>query len=555
MERKIVVIGLDGATFDIINPLINQGRLPVIASLISEGASGNLESTLPPISAPAWTSFFTGMNPGKHGIFHFIIRKPDGNGFLLCNSRDIQSQTIFSNISATGKTIGTINIPMTYPPEEINGFMVSGIPVPPESRDYIYPHDLLKEIDNYVVDDDFSSMNNRHESVKEELDHYAHLLERLIKIEDLRVKTALHLMEKHPSDVFIVVLTLIDRVQHYFWKFMDKGHAGYTEEGAERFGRVILDCYEKMDKALGEIIASSGKDTTFIIMSDHGAGPHYSDFHVNKWLMDTGYLKMKPCPRPIISKSNISRIMTRLGLGNISKILPARINFFPVPVPKIKKIRDAEDIKWHETRAYSALYGISVNLKGRESQGIVEPGDEYDNIIKELKENLYQLADPKTKEKIVDKIAAGNEIYAGHYSKQGPDLLFQVKGMSCLPSDRHDADSWFENIQNHVISGTHRMNGIFIMKGDGVIKNTLIQNLQIIDIAPTLLYLLNLPVPADMDGKVMADAFFQEFLKLNKIQISDDLSDKNRRKKENTSYSPEEESALRETLKKLGYLS
>ena len=559
MGRKLVVIGLDGATFDIIKPLINEGKLPVIASLISEGVSGELQSTLPPISSAAWTSFLTGMNPGKHGIFHFLVRRPNGYGFLLCNSQDIRAQTIFSSISAEGKTIGAINIPITYPPEEINGFIVSGIPVPPSARDYTYPSSVLgdinKEIGDYTVDYDFSSMNNHHNVSVDDLEKYEQLLESLKEIEDRRLKTALHLMKSHPSDAFMVVLTLIDRVQHYFWRFMDKRHAGYTEEGARRFGRVILDCYEKMDEALGVIVESSGKDTTFIIMSDHGAGPHYSNFYVNKWLADMGWLRMKACPRLVVGRSNIQRVLTRLGLGRISKKLPASLNSFPVLFPKIKRVRDFEDIKWSKTRAYSALYGISVNLKGREDRGVVEPGDEYNKIVEELKALLCQLVDPQTGETLVEEVFEGNQIYAGPYSKQGPDLLFQMKGISCVPSDHYNAASWFETRVNHAISGTHRMNGIFVMKGEGIIKTCELRNLQITDVAPTMLYLLQVPIPKDMDGRVMVQAFTPEFLKQNDIRFSEDLPGEKPPMEGSTPYSAEEEHALKEFLKGLGYLN
>ena len=559
MERKLVVIGLDGATFDIINPLIKEGKMPVIASLISEGVSGELESTLPPISSAAWTSFFTGMNLGKHGIFHFLIRKPDGDGFSLGNSQDIQARTIFSNISAKGKTISAINIPITYPPQEINGFMVSGIPVPSNARDFTYPRSLLgdinREIGDYTVDGDFSSMNNHHNVPVDDFRNYEDLLEKLKEIECQRLKASLFLMETHPCDAYVVVLTLLDRVQHYFWRFMDKRHAGYTEEGARRFGRVILDCYEKMDEAIGEIIKSSGKNTMFIIMSDHGFGPQYSDFHVNKWLKDTGWLKMKACPRLVMRRSNVQRVLTKLGLERVSRKLPASINSFAVFVPKIKKINDFHDIEWSKTRAYSALFGISVNLKGRENRGVVEPGNEYHKVLEELKARLHQLVNPQTGETLVEKVFESNEIYTGPCAKQGPDLLFQIKGISCVPSDNYNAASCFETRVNHAISGTHRMNGIFIMNGEGVRKTDELQNLHITDVAPTMLYLLQVPIPKEMDGRVIVEAFTPEFLGKNDIEFSEGSYSEKGERQEGSPYSAEEEHALKESLKGLGYLS
>ena len=553
--KKIVVIGLDAATFDIIKPLINEGKLPVIASLLSEGVSGELQSTFPPISGPAWASFLTGMNPGKHGIFDFVIRRSDGKGFLLSNSQDIQTPTIFSNISAEGMTVGAINIPMTYPPEKINGFMVSGIPVPPGARDYTYPRSLLEDIGDYTVDYDFSFMNNHHNVPTDDIGKYEHLFENLKKIEDCRLKTALHLMKTYPCDVFVVVLTLIDRVQHYFWRFMDKRHAGYSEEGARRLGRVIRDCYEEMDKAIGKLMTSVCTDTTFIIISDHGAGPHYSDFYVNKWLKDTGWLAMKACPRLILNRSNIQRVLIKLGLERVSKKLPASVNSLPILIPRIKREMDFNDIEWSKTRAYSAFYGVSINLRDREYQGLVQQGYEYNKFVQEIKTRLQQLVDPQTGETLVEKILEGNEIYTGPYSKQGPDLLFVMKGMSCIPSNSYTARSWFENRVNHATSGTHRMNGIFIMKGKGVKKIDELQNLHITDVAPTMLYLLQVPIPSDMDGRVITEAFTSEFLSENRIRFTDLSSGERGTKERRTLYSDKEEEALKESLRGLGYLS
>ncbi|NWF52534.1 MAG: alkaline phosphatase family protein [Nitrospirae bacterium] len=557
MKNKVIVIGLDGATFDIIKPLINEGKLPVIASLLSKGASAELQSTLPPISGPAWTSFLTGMNPGKHGVFHFLTRRSDGNGFLLCSSHDIKTPTIFDYISAEDKTIGSINIPMTYPPPKVNGFIVSGIPVPPQAKDYTYPYELYEDIKmhvgDYTIDYDFSSMNKKVDSILDEIERYRYLAENLMDIEERRLKTGLFLMNKYPCDLFVIVLTLLDRVQHYFWRFMDKRHAGYSDIGAKEFGRVIHNCYEKIDKAIGEIISSSSDNTTFIVMSDHGSGPHYSDFHINKWFIDIGWLQMKSCPRVILNRSNIKRILTKLGFKKLSEKLPPSLNSLSIFIPKVKRENDFIDIVWSKTLAYSAFYGISINLKGREERGIIEPGEEYQKLIEVLKARLYQLIDPRTGEPLIENILEKNEIYSGPFSDQGPDILFLTKDLNCIPSDSYTAHSWYEIRVNHATSGTHRMNGIFIMKGKGIKNTEELQNLKITDIAPTILYLLHAPIPKGMDGRLITEAFTPQFLNENKIKFTDiELGYKKERR---SFYSAQEEEMLKESLKGLGYMS
>jgi predicted AlkP superfamily phosphohydrolase/phosphomutase len=450
------------------------------------------------------------------------------------------------------RTAGAINIPMTYPPLKVNGFMVSGIPVPHQAKDYTYPNNLYEDIKKcvgeYTIDFDFSSMNE-----SDEIERFRYLAENLIDIEGRRLKTGLFLMNKYPCDFFVIVLTLLDRVQHYFWRFMDKKHAGYSDEGAKQFGRVIYNCYERMDKAIGKIISSSTDNTTFIVISDHGSGPHYSDFHINKWLIDIGWLKIKSCPRIILNRSNIKRILTKLGLKKLSEKLPPYLNSLTIFIPKIKRKNDFTDIVWSKTLAYSAFYGISINLKGREKGGIIDPGEEYQKLIKELKARLYQLINPQSGEPLIENILERNEIYSGPFSDQGPDILFLTKDLNCIPSDSYTAHSWYETRINHATSGTHRMNGIFIMKGKGVKKAVELQNLQITDIAPTILYLLHVPIPRDIDGRVITEAFTPQFLSENIIKFTDIKSGVKKEKR--SSYSIHEEEMLKESLKGLGYLS
>ncbi len=139
MSPKILVIGLDSATFDVIQPLINQSKLPNLQKLMANGIWGELQSTYPPITPAAWTTFMTGKNPGKHGIFHFVKRKPNSYDVRFCTAKDIHEQTLLDLFAQHGWKVGSVNMPMTYPPLETNGYVVAGVPVPPTGAHAPHP--------------------------------------------------------------------------------------------------------------------------------------------------------------------------------------------------------------------------------------------------------------------------------------------------------------------------------------------------------------------------------------------------------------------------------
>ena len=122
---KLLIIGIDGATLDLILPWVESEHLPTIGRLIKSGVHGDLASTLPPVTSPAWPTFMTGCNPGKHGVFDFI--QPTGSDFSLVNATKIKQPTIWQRLSSAGYRVGVLNVPVTYPPKPLNGFMISGI--------------------------------------------------------------------------------------------------------------------------------------------------------------------------------------------------------------------------------------------------------------------------------------------------------------------------------------------------------------------------------------------------------------------------------------------
>jgi predicted AlkP superfamily phosphohydrolase/phosphomutase len=269
-DPKVVIIGLDAATWTLIRPWIAEGGMPNLARLMKAGVSGKLESILPPITPPAWTSFMTGKNPGKHGIFNFVEAEQGAYAMNYINASSRRSPTIWKLLNNAGFTVGTMNIPFTYPPEKLNGFQISGLDTPSETSPYIHPAKLKQEFDHHgikILHDirylGFMSTDERRDQVLAEMQ----------KVDEQWTNAALYLLENHPQDVIMFVFMSIDTVQHYFWQYMDRSHFLHNVISETRFQDAVLNVYERLDAATGRLIEKLPADTTIFVVSDHGGGP------------------------------------------------------------------------------------------------------------------------------------------------------------------------------------------------------------------------------------------------------------------------------------------
>lgn len=520
MKTRVLIIGLDGATPQLVFPWAKEGKLPNLSKLIENGTSGNLRSTIPPMTAPAWTSFMTGKNPGKHGIYHFIEYQHKTYDYRIISSRDIKSKTLWGILSVSGKKVGVMQVPITFPPENVNGFVVSeGLTTPGQDSNFTHPKELKEELQH-----DFKFKLTTTEKYYEGNEDA--FIDDLSSVEERKAKATLHLMKKYDWDFFAVVYANIDAMQHFFWKYMDATHPGYNPEEAKKYGDAILNFYQKLDGIVGDMLKIVDEDTTVIVMSDHGFGPLYKELHLNKWLKDRGLLKLKEkkdtsAVRYWLSRSGLTRemmymLLVKCGLEKLTNIMP----------DKLKKSMPSHytpsEVDWQRTRAYSlATHGMMyINLKGRNPDGIVEPGEEYEKLRDYIIKELLRLKDPETGKNIVDAVFKSNELYYGQGINKAPDL-FVLTDMTYHNIGRLDdnlikpawkldeADSSGKlsllNKQRSLGSGNHRINGILVMKGKNIKKNTKIENAEIVDIAPTVLHLMGVHVPEDMDGKVLKD--------------------------------------------------
>lgn len=509
---KVLVIGLDGATWDVIVPWAKEGKLPILARLLREGAYGDLTTVIPPMTAPAWTSFMTGVNPGKHGIIDFVQRRQGSYAIAPVNASHRRARSLWDIAGAAGRVVGAINVPITYPPEPVNGFMVSGL-LTPDGAPYTYPPDLADELDRAV---DGYRIHMKPTYSRGNLDEF---LDDLPVLTRKQVDAVRYLMGSRKWDLVSLVLRSSDGVQHAACHATDPAHPLYTRQHAERYGSAILDVYRQIDAHVGELLALLDDDTMLVLMSDHGYGPLHQFIYVNNWLMRWGLLRVRRAPlsrlrwlafRLGLSPVEIYDVLLRLGLGSLKGAVTKGKNRGLLSTLFLS----FADVDWSRTTAYAVGNGgqVFVNLRGREPQGIVEPGAEYERVVDEIIERLAEIADPKTGKPIELDIYRRDELYTGECVDLLPDIVFLPHDLKRMPFGEYEFGSNKLIGPSWSISGTHRMNGIVAFWGPGVRPGHKLHGAQIVDLAPTILTLLDVEIPSTMDGRVLSEAFEEDTL-------------------------------------------
>lgn len=484
MSAKVLVIGLDGATFDVINPLMDDGCLPNLARLRAEGVTAPLQSTEPPSSAPAWTSCRTGVNPGKHGLFNFWQHA--NYEWIFMDSSDLQVPAVEHILSRYGKRVCTVNVPLTYPPQPVNGIVIAGLPTPGRESDFIYPVEVRAElkarVGEYPVD---GLPDPGSESLADVFERYRehHLGRRAV---------AHYLLDSEPWDYFMVVFTLLDKVQHTFWREREQWLKSDPDnsplsEDARYLGTVIDRCYKLMDETVGLLLTKAGDNATVLAISDHGFGPCRNEVYPNVWLRNEGYLRVK-----LGHKLWARQIRWVCRDGSL------------IPYPLVEIGPPRRRIAWPRTRAFGSLYvesrAIRLNLEGREPQGVVRQGREAQRMLQVLADGFLALKMPDGRP-MFKHISRPEEIYDGPFTSQAADLLLEPNDPSTRVLGKFTVPEVFHPLtEARTSTGNHRSVGILYARGHKLDANTLLDQPHIMDIAPTILQALDIPVPQYMDG-------------------------------------------------------
>jgi len=546
--RRILVIGLDGMTLDLVDPWIED--LPNLKALRESGVCCSLLSTYPPLTTPAWASFMTGKSPGNHSIYEFFRRRSNGYSQELNTFPDLREVTLWELLSHGGKSMGVVNVPFTYPPPRLaKGFFISGLLTPFGATDFAYPPSILEELEER-----FGPYQLHHNEKSPQ-----RLIDELYKILQYRFQTTLYLMREKEWDFFMVHFYGTDIVQHEFWHLCDRTHPQFTEDEFKRYGNVTLGYFKRVDAMVGRLVTEAGNQTSVIVMSDHGFGKITKFFNVNLWLHRLGLLKFRKSAgarlklalfKLGITYLNASRVVLTLNVAKKGMEMghDGRQEF------SRQVFLSFDDVDWTRTQTYSmGNYGqIFVNLKGREPQGIVD-ATEKEALLSYIEEELHQVLDPETGTPVVDQVLRREDIYTGKYAGASPDLMFTTRdwhykamGWADFPSA-----SLFDPVVGTM--GHHRVNGLLMAKSPGIIKQDMTpKEARIEDLAPTLLHLSGLPVPEDMDGRVLLELFEEDFLQTNPVRRIPQVQME--RSPVEGAYSEKEEAELKRHLENLGYI-
>lgn len=551
-KTKLLIIGLDGATFDLLRPWAEQGHLPNIARLMDSGVTGNLESTMPPVTSPAWPSFMTGKNPGRHGVFDFI--RPNAGSFEMVNATQIDGKLMWELLGDAGHSVGVLNVPITYPPRKVDGYMVPGL-LSPDQGITTYPPDLLKpwraELGRYRITPDV-----QYSAGKE--DEFINDIHKLI---DTQLRYALRLIEEHPTDVLMMHFLASDTASHALWRFMDKTHPRHEAHHND----ALLNVYKHLDDAIQHLISNFHSPTSslpptarfasrnVIIMSDHGFGALHRTVNLNMLFLKAGLMHLKPKVmthlRHFLFKHGLTpkgvyRALEKVGLHNIT----ARVSR-QVRNSVVDKFLSFDDVDWSRTLAYSMGHvgQVYLNLEGREPAGLVKPAD-YKATRQKVIDVLKTLLDPDTGEPLVERIILREEAASGPYLERAPDLHLILDGYRAIAFPLFATDGKIITQQIRGDSGSHRLHGIFIAAGPAFAQGT-IDDARIIDLAPTILHMLNVAVPDDMDGRVLANALAPD-LRARSVETSTGVEHVS----EQVDLTPEQQAVVEERLRALGYL-
>jgi predicted AlkP superfamily phosphohydrolase/phosphomutase len=554
-DPRIFIIGLDAATWDLLKPWTEAGELLNLAGLIRKSANGDLQSSIPPLTPPAWTSFMTGCNPGKHGIYNFMERREGGYGMRYSNAGSRKAR----------HSTGVVNVPFTYPPEALEGFQVSGMDTPSAQSAFVHPPELREELEREVGR---LGLEIRYLGAMSTDERRDAVLEGMRKLDEQWTRVALHTLEKHPCEVMMVTFMSIDTVQHYFWHYMEAGHFLHDPKGAARYGEAIKDVYRRLDASVGRILERLPEDCTVLVVSDHGGGPVADRVvYLNRYLAELGLLAYKDGAGGGLEQRVTRRIYeaVRGALGSDQKKWLA--HQFPVLRERMENAATSfANIDWKRTKAYCSevlAYPPSVflNMKGLCPEGTVEEG-EREELIELLIGKLGELKDPRDGSAMIPRVYRREEVFHGEWAGQGPDLVldwWSGAGFSASPSLVEEMGEPVVRIRERAPmkepewSGTHRLHGILIGSGPAIQAGAKIEGARLMDLMPTILYLMDVKIPGGLDGRVLTEMVKPEYLREHPVKTEQGVS-KGIEGSQSTPYSAEEAAEVEERLKALGYV-
>jgi len=473
MTSRVLLIGLDGATMNMIKAGVSSGKLPTFKRLMERGAWGELKSSIPPLSPPAWSSIFTGVNPGKHGIYNFVKHRKDSKALTPISSRDLRLEPVWKILSRRGKRCIMMNMPFAYPLEPVNGVLIAGLGAPSRDSDFTFPKQwrelILRMFPDYDVD------------FNEDLilqEGFTKHLSKIDRVSNANIQLYKYLLQSEQWDFFAAVFRTLDVVQHY-----------------TREKEVLLQYYQLFDEVLKHTLESV-RDAWIIVCSDHGFRDVHTDVYVNNWLETLGLLKVR---RHLLARAGLTAerfqlILASLGFRHLIWSLkrgPLLHKLLRV-VPS-EKLGFYASVDWEKTKAYYLGNAGGMILLNKEIVKTEERNDVVQRVVREAGD----LTDPKTGRRVVAKAYLKHEAYKGEIDDAPDVTLVESEGYR-LVGGYTRGGSIFKEIRER--TGDHDMNGVLFAFGPDIRAKVMLDGASVCDITPTILYLMGLEVPEYVDG-------------------------------------------------------
>src|SRR5712691_9680282 len=482
---RVILIAWDGADWRILDPLLERGDLPNLQALIDRGQKGVLKSTIPTHSWAAWPSLLTGVDPADHGVYDILEPIPGTHKAYPVTYKSIKERTFLADLTAAGRQMLLLDFPLTFPAPEINGNLIAG-GVLPKGRTVSHPSDLQETLQKAGLEWPINGMSWT--TYRHRPDAY---LDEALEVTGKRIKASEWLIDNTDWDLFGTVWVSVDRTQHALSNYVAPDHPDYPKNLTTKTAARVRDVYKQLDDAIGSFLSRSKPDDLILFISDHGFQSCTRALHMDHLLKEFGYLEF--------SASNV--VFGPMQWGPVRNVARKVYDLLGLH----GKVSLPQSVNWSKTKAFTSIRstgeGVSINLAGREIDGVVDPAD-YEKVRGEVMDRLASFVDPKTGNKPVKAIYKREEIFRGRFADTAPDILMEpAEGYSLThaKSAIEDAD-W--------VSGDHRTDGTIVAAGPRVTPFT--STPRLIDMAPTILAALDAPAGIKHTGSVLAEVVGSE---------------------------------------------
>ncbi|HEV3475052.1 MAG TPA: alkaline phosphatase family protein [Actinomycetota bacterium] len=523
---RVLLIGWDGADWRILDPMLEAGILPNLSALLARGSRGVLRSTVPNHSWSAWPSFLTGVEPSNHGVYDIFEKETGVRKQLPVTYRSMKEKTLLADLTAAGTTSVMTNLPLTFPPPAVEGKLVAG-GVLPKWRPFTHPESLGQELEQAGAPFPINGM-----SWTTFRNRPGPFLEEARELTEARTKANLHLLDTTDWRFAALIYVATDRIQHCLAKYVSPDHPDHALLAREPLAEKIRDVYRLLDDAMGRILQRANDDDLVLFVSDHGFQSCTRAVHMDRLLEQLGFLRFA-ASRAVFGpmqwgpmRSVARKVYDVLGLhGRVS--LPQSVN-------------------WQKTKAYTTIRstgeGVSINLAGREPDGIVDPAD-FEKVRSSVMDAIDSFVDPDTGKKPVRRVLRREDVFTGRFAETAPDIVLEPAPLYSLTHARQaveDAD-W--------LSGDHRMEGVIAAAGPRVRPDAFAEPALLVDMAPTILAALSVPASVKHDGQVLSAVVGDEA-----VVPGPGVRDEQHRGADEEGLAADEAQEVEEHLRGLGYL-